>query len=144
REGAHPHDAMQGPGWLVAVAAAEFREAQRQLAVAVQPVAEDQHMPRTAHRFQRQHLVVAALGDEHVLAEFLPVPGGFPQSAIEQLRAFDLEIPCLVEPHAQVILDDAEQRPALRMPEDAAYRLLADVEKVELAAEPAMVAALRL
>ena len=72
------------------------------------------------------------------------MPGGFPQAAIEQLRALDLEIAGGVEPHAHVILDDAEQPPALRMPEDAADRLLADVEQVELAAEPAMVAALGL
>src|SRR5260370_13401621 len=100
-------------------------------------------MPRAVHRLQRQDLVVAALRDEHVLAEFLPVPGGFPQAAIEQLRAFDLEIPGGVEPHAQVVLDDAEQPPALGRPEAAAAGPLADVEEVELAAQPAMIAALR-
>src|SRR5271156_510994 len=100
-------------------------------------------MPRAVHRLQRQDLVIATLGDEHVLAEFLPMPGGSPQAAIEQLRTLDLEIARGVEPHPQVILDDAEQPPALWMPKDAADRFLADVEEVEFAAEPAVVAAFR-
>ena len=70
--------------------------------------------------------------------------GGFPQAAVEQLRTLDLLIAGGVEPAPQIVLDDAKERPSLRMPEDAADRLLADVEEVELASEPAMVAALGL
>src|SRR6266851_2858430 len=99
-------------------------------------------MTRAVHRLQGQHLLVAALGDEHVLAEFFPMTGGFPQAAIEQLRALDLEIAGGIEPHAQVVLDAAKERPALRMPEDAADRLFAHMEEVELAPEPAMITAL--
>ena len=101
-------------------------------------------MARAVHRLDRQHPLVAALGDEHVLAEIFPMPGGLPQAAVEQLRALDLLIAGSVEPAAHVVLDDAIQRPALRVPEDAADRLLAEMEQVELAAELAVVAALGL
>src|SRR5204863_5577026 len=46
-----------------------------------------------------------------------------------------------VELAAHVILDDAEQLPALGVPEDAADRLFLQMEQVELAPELAMVAA---
>jgi len=49
-------------------------------------------MSRAVHRLQRQDLIVAAFGDEHVLVEFFPMPGGFPQTAIEELRTLDLEV----------------------------------------------------
>src|SRR5690606_38199600 len=45
---------------------------------------------------------------------------------------------------AEVVLDDAPERPAFRMPEDRADRLLLLVEEAELAAEAAMVALLGL
>ena len=45
-EGAHPHDAVQRAGRLVAVAGAELRHAQRQLAVAAHALAEDLHVAR--------------------------------------------------------------------------------------------------
>src|SRR5205085_12497539 len=115
---------------------------QRQFAIAAQPIAEDQHMARAIHRLDREHPLVAALGDEHVLAEILPMPGGFPQAAVEQQRPLDFEIAGRVEPAAHVILDDAEQLPALGMPEHAADRLFLHMEQVELAPELAMVAAL--
>src|SRR5436309_14056844 len=96
-------------------------------------------MAGTVHRLQRQHLLVGALRDEHVLAELLPMARGFPEGAVEQLRRLDLDIAAMLEPVAQIILDGAPQGPALGMPENTADRLLLLVEEVELAAEPAMV-----
>jgi hypothetical protein len=60
------------------------------------------------------------------------------------LRGFDLEISGGVEPHADIVLDDAKERPTLWVPKDAADRLLTHMEKVEFPPEPAMVATLRL
>src|SRR5436190_526128 len=137
-EGAHPHDAVQRTRRLVAVAAAEFGEPQRQFAIAPQPVAEDQDMAGTVHRLQRENFLVPALGNEHVLAEILPVPGRLPQRAVEQLRPLDLLVTGRIEPPAHIVLDDPKQLPALGMPEDAADRLFLQVEQVELAAEAAM------
>jgi hypothetical protein len=76
-EGAHAHDAVQGARGLVAVAGAELRHAQGQVAIALQPLAEDLHMAGAVHRLDRQHPVLD-LGREHVLAELLPMAGRFP------------------------------------------------------------------
>src|SRR5581483_12424753 len=61
-----------------------------------------------------------------------------------ELRRLHLDIARGLEAAAHIGLDGAEERPALRMPEDAADRLLLLVEEVELAAQAAMVALLRL
>ncbi len=76
-ERAHPHEAVQRARGLVAVAGAELRHAQRQVAVAVELLVEDLHVRRAVHRLDREHLVLG-LEHEHVLAEFFPMPGRFP------------------------------------------------------------------
>ena len=119
--------------------AAEFSQTQRQLAVAAQPIAEDQDVPRAVHRLQCQHFFVATLGEEHVLAEILPMARSFPQAAVEQQGRLDLLIAGSLEADAQIVLDDPVQRPPLRVPEDAADRLLPHMKEVELAPEPAVV-----
>src|SRR6266542_673405 len=143
-EAAHPHDAVQCARGLVAVAAAEFGEPQWQFAVAPQTVAEDQHMSRAVHRLDREHPFVTAFGDEHVLAEILPMARGLPQTAVEQERPAHLLVSGRIEPAAHVVLDDAVELPPLGVPENAADRLLLEVEQVELAAEAAVVAPLGL
>ena len=142
RERAHPHQAVQGARGLVAVAGAELGHPQGQVAVAVQALVEDLHVAGAVHRLQRQRLVLG-LEREHVLAELLPVAGHFPQAAIEQLRAPDLDVARRLEPAPEIGLDHAIDGPALGMPEDRARRLLLEVEQIELLAEPAMIAPLR-
>jgi len=78
RKGAHPHDTVQRARRLVAMAGAELGQPHRQLTVTPQAIAEDQHMAGAIHWLQRQDFLVAAFGDEHVLLEIRPVPGGFP------------------------------------------------------------------
>src|SRR5690349_6300484 len=126
------------------MAGAEFGEAQRQVAIALEALAEDLDVAGTVHRLQRQHLLVGALRDEHVLAKLLPVPRRLPEGAIEQLRRLHLAIVVVLETAAQIALDGAPQRPALGVPEDAADCLLLLVEEIELTAKAAMVALLRL
>src|SRR5450759_145881 len=53
---AHPHQAVQRSGSLVAMAGTEFRQTQRQVAVAVQAVVEDLHVTWAVHRL---HCLVA-------------------------------------------------------------------------------------
>src|SRR5487761_103716 len=112
-------------------------------------LAVDLDMAGTVHRLDREHpldagLLVGVLDGEHVLAEFLPVARLLPQIAADELRRAPLDIAGAAEPHADVVLDDAVERPALRMPEDAAGRLFLLMEKIELAREAAMVALFRL
>ena len=56
---AHAHDAVQRAVRLVAVAAAEFGEPQRQVAIGFDALAEDQDMRRAVHRLQRHQVAFA-------------------------------------------------------------------------------------
>src|SRR6516162_3923200 len=143
-EATDPHQPMQRARRLVPVAAAEFRQPQWKLAVAPETVAEDQHMARAVHRLDREHPIVAAFSDEHVLPEVLPVSRGLPQAAIEEQRPAHFLIAGRVESSAHVSFYCSVERPALRVPEDAAHRLFAQMEQVELAPQPPVVAPLRL
>ena len=142
-EGAHAHDAVQRARRLVAVAGAELGHAQRQVAIGIQPLAEDLHMAGAVHRLQGEDALLRR-GREHVLAELLPMARGLPQRAVDELRRAHLDIAGPVEAPAHIALDGAEQRPALGMPEHRARRLFLQMEQVQLAPEAAVVALLRL
>ena len=76
-EGAHAHDAVQRARGLVAVAGAELRKPQRQVAIALEPLAKDLHRAGTIHRLEGEDALVPfilVLHREHVLPEFFPVP----------------------------------------------------------------------
>ena len=144
REGAHPHDAVQRAGGLVAVAGAELRHAQRQVAVALDALLEYLHVARAVHRLQREQPVLRRLGHEHMLAELLPMARGLPERAVEELRRLHLDISVRIEAHAHIVFADAEQRPALGHPEDRAGGLFLQVEQAHLAPDAAVVAPLGL
>jgi predicted TIM-barrel fold metal-dependent hydrolase len=129
-EGAHPEDAVQGAGRLIAVAGAELGHAQRQVAVALLAVVEDLHVARAVHRLDGQDLALDRLAREHVLAELLPVAGALPQLAVQHLGRLDLDVAVGVQPAAHVGLHRAVQRPALGVPEDHPLGLFLHVEEV--------------
>ena len=146
RETAHAHQAVHGARRLVAMHHAEFGKAQGQVAVALQAMLEDLHMARAVHRLQRKPalvlgLVAGGLRREHVLAVPVPMAGRFPQHLVEDLRRVDLAV---VAGQAAAHIGDQrlEDGPALRVPEHHAGAFLLEVEQVELAAEPAVVALL--
>ena len=145
-EGAHPHQPMQRAGRLEAVHLAEFRKLERQIAIRLQAVLEDLHVPGAVHRLDRVDalVVVAMLGEEHHLAILFHVAGGDPERGIHELRRVHLDVAGIGLAAADVVLEQLEQRPALGMPEHRARRLLLEVEQVHLAAELAVVALLRL
>ena len=92
---AHPHQPMHRARRLIAMHDAEFGEAQRQVAIALQPVLEDLHMARAVHRLEHEPalvlgLVAGRLRGEHVLAIPFPMARGFPQHLVENLRRVDL------------------------------------------------------
>ena len=75
-EAAHPHQPVQRAMGLIAVAGAELRQAQRQIAVAFEPVVVDLHMAGAIHGFQRIRalfigMFLIDLGGEHVFALYL-------------------------------------------------------------------------
>ena len=64
---------------------AELGDAQRQIAIALQPMLEDLHMAGAVHRLAAIDALVRRLGDIHILGELLPVAGLLPESAIEHV-----------------------------------------------------------
>src|SRR3546814_10591391 len=68
------------------MAGAEFRHAQRQVAVVGDALLEDLDVPGAVHRLHRQDAILG-LGDEHVLVELLPVAGRLPEGAVNELRS---------------------------------------------------------
>ncbi len=79
RESAHAHQAVQSARRLEAMYFAELRYAIRQVSVATQIVFEHLDVTGAVHRLHDQRVLVARLAREHVLAERVPVPRGFPQ-----------------------------------------------------------------
>ena len=149
----HPHQAMQRAVEFVAMATAHFRHAQREIAVAFDSLPEDQHVGWAVHRLQRHQVAFAAQNlvivigvgnlvgnDEHVLAVFAPVPGGFPLLGVHQLRRFDFVIPAAINRAAHIGFKLAPDQIAFGVPEDAAVGLALQMEQVHFIAELAVVA----
>jgi hypothetical protein len=94
-EAAHAHQPVQRAMRLVAVAGAELGQPQRQVAVGFEPLVEDLHVAGAVHRLERIDpllvgMFLVDLGDEHVLAVLVPVAGGLPQLAVDDLGGLDL------------------------------------------------------
>jgi len=148
-EAAHPHDPVQRARGLVAVARPELGHAQRQVAVALEPLVEDLHVAGAVHRLERVDglftgVLLVDLDDEHVVLVLVPVARRLPQLAVHHLRRVDLDIAAALLLAAHVVLQRGVDVPAVRVPEDLARRLLLHVKQVHLAAQTAMVAPLGL
>ncbi len=105
RELAHAHDAVQRAVRLVAVAAAELGEPQRQVAIGVDALLEDQDVRRAVHRLQRHQVAGAAntglrpdrcrasrRGRRTYSRGYLPQwPDCLPLARVHQLRRLDLD-----------------------------------------------------
>jgi hypothetical protein len=98
---------------------------------------------RAVHRLERVGALLR-LGEEHVVLVVVPVPGLLPQRHVQDLRAAHLAVAGVAVDLAHVLLDRLPQRPALRVPEDQARRLLLQVEQVLLLRDPPVVALLGL
>ena len=150
---AHAHQPVQRAVRLVAVAAAVLVDAQRQVAVGFDALAEDQHLRRAVHRLQGHPVGIARddrpfivdvghfIGDdEHVLAVLAPVARLLPLARIHDLRGLDLAIAGIVDGAAHVGFQLAPHAVALGMPEHAAVRFGLEVEQVHLGAQLAVIA----
>ena len=142
RERTHAHHAMQRARRFITMHDTKFRDLQRQVAIALQPVLENLHVARAIHRLQREDAVILGLREEHVFAIRLPMAGRFPQCAVEHLRRVHLDVAGVFLPAAHVVDQRLEQRPALGMPEDSAGAFLLKVEQVHFTRQAPMVAPL--
>ena len=123
---------------------AELRKPHRQLPIAAQAVLEDLHVPRAVHGLDGVQPLVRGLGEKHVLAELLQVPGLLPQSRVHELRRTDFFVAGGALALAHVGDQRLEHGPALGMPEHRARRLLLQMKEIELLADAAVIALLRL
>ncbi len=138
---------------LVAIDGAEFGEAQREVAVGALLELIDLDVEGAVHRLDivvLHECVVAAaflhLHDrEHAVFVEREVPGGFPEIGFADVRGVDDLVAGFVVLLAPVFLDgDADSR-AFRQPvRQPRAHLVGDCEKLQLAAEHAVVALLRL
>ena len=133
-EAAHPHDAVQATGGLVAVTLTKLAIAQGQVAVAFDALLEDQNMPRAVHRLERIFTFFRLCG-EHVFAVLVPVAGFLPEGFVNNLRAFDLQVAVVTVHLPHVLFHALPQGPALRMPKHQAGGVVVDMEQIEFAAE---------
>ena len=70
---------------LVPMDDSEFCHPDGQLLVAAIARVEDQAVARAVHGFERPFLLLD-VEDEHIVFVVLPVPGGFPELAVVQIR----------------------------------------------------------
>ena len=101
-------------------------------------------MPGAVHRLDREELLVLERDQEHVLAELLPVAGGDPERLVVDQRRLHLGVASARVLAAAELLERVVDRHPLRVPKRRSGRVLVEVEEVELDAEPAVVARLRL
>ena len=136
---------VQGARRLVAVQRRRLGVAKRQVAVAPELAAEEEHVPRAVHRLQAgARLLPLARDEEHLAAELLPVPGGLPDDLVVDERRLHLQVAAPRVLRAAQVLEHVPERHALRVPERRAGRGVLEVEQVELRADAAVVVRPRL
>ena len=149
----HPHQAVQRAMRFVPVAASHFGEPQRQIAVRLDPLPENQDVRRTIHRLQRHPFGLVAddrtlifgvrhlVGNhEHILAVFAPVPRLFPLPRIHDLRSLDLKIARCVEPPTHIGLKRAVDDEAIGVPKHRPMRFGLQMEQVHVSPDTAVIA----
>ena len=125
------------------MALAKLAVAQRQVAVALDTLLEDQDVTGAVHRLERVIAFLAFRG-EHVVAVFVPVAGLFPQALVQNLRPFDLLVAVVPIDAAHVLLHLLPQRPALGVPKHRAGRMFVDVKQIQFTTQLAVVSLLGL
>src|SRR5947208_9442587 len=139
----HAKQARQRARALVAVQAPHVREPQGQIAVRAQRVAIHDGRLGAVHRLETEDLLLG-LHQEHVLLVIVPVARLLPELLVDQDRRRDLLVPARIELLAHETLELTHHHPAVGQPHRRSRRDLVEDEEVQLAAELAMVALLRL
>src|SRR5450830_4086 len=141
RKAAHPHDAVQAARRFIAMALAELAIAQRQIAIALDALFEDQDVAGTVHRLQGVFSFLR-LRREHVLPIFVPMAGLLPQRLVEDLWPFNLLVAVVAVYLAHVLLHALPQGPALGVPKHQTRRMVINVKQIKFAPEFAVIALL--
>ena len=145
RKAADAGQAVQLTALLVTVHSAEFREAERQVAVRTGLRLVDLAVVRAVHRFEQVLLPFLRGGDgtERVLAVFGPVAGGDVEFLVADVRGDHLQVAVVLLDLAQELLQPLAQRGALGQPERKTHtHFRREGEEFHLLAEFAVVALL--
>ncbi|MNI62408.1 hypothetical protein D3C73_1177290 [compost metagenome] len=142
-EGADPHHSAKRSRQLMPVHLAEFGQPDRQLPVGAQLVFVNQHMARTVHRLQRV-LAVVHVGKIHIVLEMIPVSGLLPEPVVHHQGCADFVIAPLELQLPGEILQLVPDRHAALEIEGHSRRLFGEHEQLQLFAELAVIALLRL
>ena len=137
---------MQGAALLVAVQRRRLGEAQRQVLVAAQPRPEQDHVARAVHGLQRHAPVRLGVRvhPEDVLLVVLQVPRGLVGLLVVEQGRLHLDVAAARVLAPAEVLEQVPDHHPLRVPERRAWRVLREVEELELRPEPPMVAPARL
>ena len=133
RKAAHTHDAVQAASGLVAVALTKLTITQRQIAVALHALLENQDMTRAVHGLQSV-VALFRLRGEHVVTVLVPVTCFFPQRFINDLWALHFLVAVVLVNGTHVLLDLLPNSPTFGMPEHQAWCVLVNVEQIEFTA----------
>ena len=144
-EAAHAQEPVQHARTLVAIDGPELGVAERQLAVAPEPVTEDRQVEGTVHRLDQVLGPLDLDPREHVLLVERGVPGDVPEGVARQVGRHHQVVAVGEVLLAPVLLGQVSNAGPLGVPEDeAAADGLVDREQVEVLAELAVVALLGL
>jgi hypothetical protein len=135
--------AVQHARQLVAVAETELRQLERQLLVGAQPRPVDETRAGTVHRLDRE-VAVLLLDEVHVVPVVVVVAGSVPELVGQDDGGANLLVAALHQFLAHEVFQLAPDDDAAGVPEGVAGRLLVEAEEVELRAQLAVVALLRL
>ena len=115
---ADTEQAVERARGLVPVQGRRLGVAERQIAVAPELTAEEEHVPRAVHRLQPGVRLFSLAGDEeHLAPELLPVTRGLPHRLVVDERRLDLEIPAAQVLAPAHILEQVPDDHAPRVPE---------------------------
>ena len=109
------------------MALAKFAVTQRQIAVAFYALLKNKNVPRAIHGLERI-VPLLRLRSEHVFAVLIPVPRFFPQGFVNDLGAFDFQVPVVLVDLAHVLLNALPQSPAFGMPKNQARCVFINME----------------
>ena len=117
----------------------KFSKPQWQLTIALKSLIKYLNMPRAIHWLDGK-ITRFRGGGKHVLAVIFPVPGFFPEAAIQHLRGANLLITVVAKHAAHVLLHHLPNCPAVGVPEHHTWRIFLSMEQILMLADFTVVA----
>ena len=137
-EAAHPEQAVEGPGQLVAVDQTQLSHPQGQLLVGVGLAGVHQHAAGAVHGLDGEVHVVDD-GGVHIVLVVVPVTGALPELAVEHDGRGDFHVAVFLMHLPPIVDEGVFQHHPLGQEEGEAGALVPEHEQAQLLAQPAVV-----